>query len=563
MQKRSQILEAFKTKEFDLIIVGGGVVGAGVAQDAASRGLSVALVEKDDFASGTSSRTTKLIHGGLRYLEQFQFRLTRELCQERGLLEQLAPHMVRDFSFVLPVRKGKTFFGLKADIGLTLYDILSINAAGVRRHERLSKKAVLSAVPSLSPEGVQGALRFHDCITDDSRIVMEVLKSADKYGAHCLNYMEAVNFEGTEEHIAAVICKDRISGEEIRIKGKACVNAAGVWTDRLLKQIKSDWKDKVAPAKGTHIMLPLSCFETSTALFLPTDDGRYVFVVPWQKTLMVGTTDLAYEGPLENPKPTEEEIAYLISVLNSYSAHSNSNAASPGKRPVERKDVIASWAGLRPLVLAEGEETKNISREHLLFTGPMGIIGLIGGKLTNYRMLAIHLTDMVLDKLKARQADVPALPAKTGSIMLGGWEDKSDYLTSSAKVLSQARKLALDPASIEHIIATYGKDALKILQLVEEQPALVERICPDFPPIMAEVAFVVENELAECLVDILARRIRLAFLHHRQCIAAAPKVAKLVAKYKPGFDNDRIAKEIENLVGTLYENQALYAANIS
>lgn len=552
MKKRSQILEEIKSREFDLIIIGGGVVGAGVAQDAASRGLTVLLVEKDDFSSGTSSRTTKLIHGGLRYLEQMQFRLTRELCQERGLLEQLAPHMVKDFSFVMPISNGNKFFGLKAEVGLSVYDILSINARGVRRHERLGKKATLAAAPSLSDKRVTASLRFHDCITDDSRIVIEVLKSATSHGAICINYMEAVEFikDENEGLVSAVVCQDRVSGETLTIKAKACVNATGVWSDKLLKQIDPDWKDKCKPAKGTHIMLPLSCFETTTALFLPTPDGRYVFVVPWQKALMVGTTDTEYEGPLDNPVPTAAEIDYLLGILNSY------NKAKDTSRAVCRNDVIAAWCGLRPLVSSTEEDgkTSNLSREHLLFTGPSGIIGLIGGKLTNYRILSIHITDLVLDQLKRRQSGAfdagKVGPACTDKIMLGSWENHTDYLTSSAQISSRGRKLGLDPATIEHITATFGKDALTVLDIAEANPSLAERICPDFPPIMAEIPFVVENEMAMSLEDILSRRIRLGFVHQGQCMAAAPKVAAVVAPIA-GWDASRVSIELGHLESSL------------
>ncbi len=543
MQRRSQVLSQIENREFDLLIIGGGVVGVGVAQDAASRGLSVLLVEKADFASGTSSRTNKLIHGGLRQLEpfQFQFRLTRELCRERDLLEQLAPHMVRDFSFLLPISRGKTFFGLKAELGLTLYDLLSINARAVRRHERLSRKAALKAAPSLSEQVVQAALRFHDCITDDARIVMEVLKSAVGLGALAINYVEAKEFETEDGKIKSVRCQDRISGNTIEVNCKACVNASGVWSDKLFKQIDPSWLNRVATAKGTHIMLPLSAFETNTALYLPTQDGRYVFVVPWQKALMVGTTDSPYDGPLDNPQPTEEEITYLLSVLNSYSKKG---------RTLARSDVIAAWSGLRPLISESGasDATKNLSREHLLFTGPAGIIGLLGGKLTNYLTLSMQIVDRAIEQLKKREPDLGTrLKApQTGRIMLGGWQNKDDYLTSSAQISSYGRKLGLDPATIEHLSATYGKDALKIMETAEAEPKLKERICPDFPPLMAEVPFVTENEMAESLEDILSRRIRLAFLHHKQCLEAAPKVARLVAEAQ-GWDNTRIAGEIANL----------------
>ncbi|CAN5297390.1 glycerol-3-phosphate dehydrogenase [soil metagenome] len=560
MKSRSQVLETVSEREFDLVIIGGGIVGAGVAQDAASRGLSVLLIEKDDFASGTSSRTTKLIHGGLRYLEQLQFRLTRELCQERGLLETLAPHMVRDFSFMLPITKGKRFFGLKADVGLTLYDLLSINARGVRTHQRLNRKETLGAAPSLNASVVSGGLRFHDCITDDSRVVMEVIKSACEFGAQAVNYIEAVDFKTKDGKIEAIVCRDRFNGQELIVRSRACINATGVWSDILLKQLDPTWTSKVQPAKGTHIMLPLSCFETNTALFLPTKDGRYVFVVPWQKALMVGTTDIGYEGPLDNPVATGEEVDYLLGILNSYRKSGNKTSADG---QLTRSDVIATWAGLRPLVGGEhdgsksetadknGEQTATISREHLLFEGPYGVIGLIGGKLTNYRMLAIHVVDMALKQLVNQDSKYHDFKhSKTDKIMLGGWSDKTDFLNTTAQISAQARKLSLDPATIDHLIATYGKDALKVIELVDQTPALSERICPDFPPIMAEVPYCLNNEMAISLEDILSRRIRLGFVHQGQCLEAAPKVARLIQNLSY-WDSQRAAIELNQFEKSL------------
>ena len=567
MKSRSQVLQIAAEREFDLVIIGGGIVGAGVAQDAASRGLSVLLIEKDDFASGTSSRTTKLIHGGLRYLEQLQFRLTRELCQERGLLETLAPHMVRDFSFMLPITKGKKFFGLKADVGLTLYDLLSINARGVRTHQRLNRKETMGAAPSLNASLVSGGLRFHDCITDDSRVVMEVIKSACEFGAIAVNYLEAVDFKIKDGRIEAIVCRDRCNGQDLIVRTRSCINATGVWSDILLRQLDPTWSNKVQPAKGTHIMLPLSCFETSTALFLPTNDGRYVFVVPWQKALMVGTTDIGYEGPLDNPVATGEEVDYLLGILNSYRKSGNKN--NPDAQ-LTRADVIATWAGLRPLVGGEhdgssgnnpdqngsknskdSEETATISREHLLFEGPYGVIGLIGGKLTNYRMLAIHVVDMALKQLVNQDSKYHGFKqSKTDKIMLGGWSDKTDFLTSTAQISAQSRKLSLDPATIDHLIATYGKDALKVIELVEQTPALSERICPDFPPIMAEVPYCLNNEMAISLEDILSRRIRLGFVHQGQCLESAPKVARLIQNLSY-WDSQRAAIELDQFERSL------------
>lgn len=546
MINRSQALEEAQQREFDLVVIGGGVAGAGVAQDAASRGLSVLIIEKDDFASGSSSRTTKLIDGGLRYLEQMQFGLTRELCQERGLLEQLAPHMVRDFSFVLPVVKDKKFFGLKAQLGLTIYDLLSINARGVRSHERLGKKAALQAAPSLSEEMISGALRFHDCITDDARLVLEIIKSATTRGAAAINYLEAKGFEQIDGQVRKVLVRDRLGGRELSFDCRSCVNATGVWSDILLEQIEPGWQKRSTPVKGTHIMLPLSAFETNNALFLPTPDGGYVFVVPWQKALMVGTTDNAYDGPLDNPQPNLEEIDYLLSVLNSYTRQRTIG------RQLEREDIIAAWSGLRPLISGLADGTNSLSREHALFTGPGGLITIIGGQLTNYRLLAQQVVNTVTANLKKQTPGqyLSLSACRTAEMMLGGWQNKQDYLTSTAQIAAHGRKLGLDPATLVHITESYGKDALTVLDIVEASPHLAERICPDFPPIMAEAMFVIQHEMAISLEDILSRRIRLGFVHREQCLTAAPKVARLVAPTLL-WDNARIAHELGHLAQNL------------
>lgn len=549
MQSRNQALAAIKDKTFDVAVIGGGIVGAGIAQNAASRGLSVILIDKSDFSSGTSSKTTKLIHGGLRYLEQFQFRLSKELCHERSLLEQLAPHLVKDFSFVMPIQDGKRTFGIKADIGLTIYDVLSWNIGTPRRHQRLKPKDVIAAAPSLAAGKVKGGLRFHDCITDDSRLVMEVLKSAESLGAVAINYLSAQSFEFDDNRISGILCRDRFSGQDLKISCGTCINATGVWSDGLMNKLDPHWKPRVHPAKGVHIMVRSSAFDTNTALFMPTSDGRFVFAIPWQRALLIGTTDTNYEGSLDNPLATEEEIQYLLDVVNTYGRDD---------RKLTRDHVIASWAGLRPLVSnnALGDtsdvQTKELSREHLIFEGKGGIVGLIGGKLTNYRILAEHAVDRAIAKLPHSQVS-SLRPSETYKIMLGGWTDKDDYLTTSAEISARARRFSIEPASIDHILASYGKDALKIIELVEKDPYLNKRICADFPQIMAEVVFSVKNEMAICLEDILFRRLRLGLVHQRQCLEATNKVARCVQSVL-GWDENRTAAEIQAVTQVLEEH---------
>lgn len=551
MKSRSQVLEEASQREFDLVIIGGGVTGAGVAQDAASRGLSVLLIEKDDFASGTSSRTTKLIDGGLKYLQQLQIRTSRELCLERAVLEQLAPHMVRDFSFVLPITLDKRGFALKAELALTAYDLLGVTARGIRRHERLGKKAAVEAAPSLASEVVGGAFRYHDCITDDARLVIEILKSASSSGAITINYLEAKSFEQSDGQVSKVHVRDRLDGRELTIACRSCVNATGVWSDKLLEQIEPTWQKRSTVVKSTHIMLPQSAFDTTTALYLPANDGRYLFVVPWQKALMVGTTDSAYQGPLDNPKPTVEEIDYLLAVLNSYARKKN------GKL-LEREDVIASWSGLRPHFGVTTANKDYAAKNHSIFTGPGGLISAIGGELTSYRLIAQQVVDTVTAQLKKQMPGQyhNLKPSQTGQTMLGGWQDKQDYLTSTAQIAARGRKLGLEPATLVHITESYGKDALEVLDIVEAAPHLAERICPDFPPILAEPLFVIQHEMAISLEDILSRRIRLGFVHREQCLTAAPKVARLVAPAL-AWDHARIAHELGHLAQNLATNFAV------
>ncbi len=547
MKPRSQAVEAASKIEFDLAVVGGGIVGAGIAQDAASRGLSVILLEKRDFASGTSSKTTKLIHGGLRYLEQLHFGLTRQLLHERALLEKLAPHMVRDFSFVLPILKQNRFFGFKAGLGLTLYDFLAMDVIKDHRHTRLSPREVLESAPGLNHEEIVGGLRFHDCITDDARLVMEVVKSACQEGALAINYMEVTGFRVEAGRLVAIKCHDCYAGGDMEIRAKAYVNAAGIWSDKLMQMLDPAWHPRCSPAKGIHIMVPQSAFETNTALFLPTRDGRYVFVVPWQRAVMIGTTDTGYRGDNDNPLANVDEVDYLIEVVNTYA----------GTSRITRNDVIATWAGLRPLVGSppsqSGKATGNVSREHLIYVGPYKVVGLLGGKLTNYRIMS----DQVLMKVfeEHPQLAAQAKPGRTARIMLGGFSDKQDYLTATAHIAARARKLSIEPATLDHLIASYGKDADQVLTVVENDPQLAERVCPDFPPIMAEIPFSIVNESAMLLEDLLFRRMRMGLVHQGQCLDAIPKVARLV-KVCLGWDEARAQIEIENTRSIINEHMA-------
>lgn len=529
MRDRAESLQAARANKFDLVIIGGGITGAGVAQNAAARGLSVLVIEKSDFGSGTSSKTTKLIHGGLRYLEQFHFNLTRQLCEERERLKRLAPHLVKDFSFVLPFTKDNTFFNIKAAAGLTLYDLLTMSAGRGQSHAYLSAQKLASASPALSQSRVAGGMKFHDAITDDTRMVLTVLKAACHKGAVAINYVEARGFEQENERISAVRCHDRFSGEEFIVPCKICVNATGVWSDTVSNKLERQEKKRITPSKGTHIIVPASSFETNCALFLPTKDHRFVFVVPWQHAMMIGTTDILYKGDIDHPRASNDEISYLLSVVNGYT-----------DRKLSTDDVRGTFAGLRPLVNLSGEDDSNtsgMSREHEIFLSTGRLINIAGGKLTSYRLMAEELMNrlVALNGLNTRAA-------ATDVQMLGGWKSKDDFLAQSSAIETKAKKLSIDPATIEHLISNFGSEAKEVVDLVEKQPSLNERICSDFPPIYAEVAYSVVNEMAVSLQDMLLRRTRLGLLNQKQCMQAAPRVAEMMAKILDWDERRKLAE---------------------
>jgi glycerol-3-phosphate dehydrogenase len=558
MKTRTQTLELACFRDFDLIVVGGGIVGAGIAQDASCRGLSVLLIEKDDFAAGTSGRTNKLVHGNLPYLEQWFRPSTRQIYQERALLEHLAPHLIRDFSFVMPVLKGKSFQALKTRIGLTFFDFMAAQPNGLPKHTIVSAREVVESAPALSGLNILEGLKFSDAITDDSRLVLEIIKSACANGAHAINYLEAKSFTIEEGKVRGVLCRDRYSGQEVQLRAKTCVDATGIGSDNLLQLIDPTWQGRYKTGKSVCFMLPPSSFETNTALILSQGGEKSIFVVPWQRALLVGSTEPIFSAK-STSVPNEDEIDYLLKGLNEYNM----------QRVLNRSDVISAWAGTFPLLgktddsqlLKNSPLTKlanmasSLSPQHKtswdyqIVEGPCTIISAIGGSLANYRIMGSD----VVDKLVAKHPELsrPELTtSRSRRTMLGGWASKEEFLTLTAIISTRARKHGIEPATIDHLICNYGNDANLVLDYVEKEPQLSQRICPDFAPIMAEIPYCIVFEMAVSLEDILCRRIRLGMLHRRQCLEAAPRVAELVQEIS-GWDNLRVQAELYALANAL------------
>lgn len=525
---------SLSTQQFDLIVVGGGITGAGIAQDAASRGLKCLLVEMGDFASGTSSKSTKLIHGGLRYLENLQFRVTLESVRERQLQQKLAPHMVWSLPFVIPKYRSRRLKTIKMGLGLWLYDLMAAGCGNLKWHRSISRDEVLAACPGIKSEGLTGGYVYYDCRTDDARHTLAVIQSAIEHGALAFNYTRVVGFSKEAGRIAGVEVVDTLAGDSaprIPIRGRVVVNATGVWTQSTteLGGIESDVE--VVPAKGIHITLDRNRLPIKSAMIVPSvRDRRFCFAIPWYDCVVVGTTDTAYSGSLSHVAVEPDEVSYLIEALN---------AQFPASR-ISAADVTGSYAGLRPLVKAKGaRSTADISREHRLEESAGGLVSISGGKLTTYRRMAIEVVDLASERIGGR-----AGACQTGKLMLGGWEQGDDVDGIMLVYARMAEDLGLPAETAAYLPSVYGKRTTAVLDLVRADGKLAEPLAPGHPQIAAQVVYAVQAEGARTVDDVLARRMRLAITNRQAALSAAEKVAALMAPAL-GWGDARLKQELD------------------
>jgi len=481
-------LDRLEHERFDLLVIGGGITGAGVALDAASRGLKVALVERDDFASGTSSRSSKLVHGGLRYVAQYQFKVTREASEERYRLQRLAPNLVRSVPFILPVYGGLKETA-KLTAGLWLYDVLAA-LRNTHLHRRLTVDELHDMVPTLTTTGLDGGFVYYDCRTDDARLTVEVLKAAASFGAVIVNHAEVQGFLKEGRRICGIGVTDELGGRTMEVRSRTVVAAVGVWLDSLLRQDDRRAPSVVRPAKGVHLVLPEERIgNRGSALTLQTSrDHRITFVIPWMHRTIVGTTDTDYDGDLVQPRATSSDVEYLLEALT---------RAFPGQ-DLSADDVLTVQAGLRPLINIPGSRTASISREDHVLEGESGLISIAGGKLTTYRRMARKVIDLVAKRLAEQHFDRIG-PCRTGSIPIGGQSDQP---------LPDLEGLPVDQR--DHLVHLYGTQAVEVARLAGSSSALSERLVDDLPQVAAQVVYAVRNEMALTLSDILIRRLRLA-----------------------------------------------------
>jgi glycerol-3-phosphate dehydrogenase len=475
---------------FDVLVIGGGITGVGIALDAAARGFSVALVEKADFGSGTSGRSSRLVHGGIRYLEHREIGLVHECLRERKILLRLAPHLVRPVPMYLLADSShdKALYA----VGLAGYDLLALGR-NVGLHRSVSAAQVKDAVPGFA--GNTGGYRYSECQTDDARLTIEVARTAHAFGALLANHARADGLVGGAR-VAGAIVTDTLSGERLEVQARVTVNAAGVWADHI-RGLAAGAVQQMRPSKGVHLVFAPAAIQTRVAFVIPSaaKDGRSVFLVPWEDRVYAGTTDTPYAGDLDDPAVNPADLEYIVSAVSQN---------FPG---VTEHDVVASWAGLRPLLATAGGRrevtTQDLSRRHAIFADPPGLLTITGGKLTTYRAMAEELVDRIAVGIR------PARRCQTRHIPLGLHGSAAEALSLAR---AQAARLQLLPTAAERLVQRYGDDWREAIRLIEADPSLGEPVIDGLPVLKVEVYLARSREMALTDEDVFVRRTRLTTL---------------------------------------------------
>lgn len=525
---READVERLGAESFDVVVVGGGSVGAGTALDAASRGLKVALVEARDYASGTSSRSTKLAHGGVRYLEaavknldRGQYGLVREALAERGNLLRNAPHLSRPLPIFTPAYRWRELPYYY--VGLKLYDLLAGRRSTLPGARLLGRRAAERLFPRLNPAGLRGGVVYYDGQFDDARLNVALVQSARERGAAVANYVEATALKKEGGRIAGIVARDALTGKTFEVRGKAVINATGPGVDRLRRLDAPAAKAMLAASSGTHLVLPKRFTPPDVGLLIPkTSDGRVLFVLPWQGKTLVGTTDNPAEAAAD-PKPARADVDYILETMGRYYA----------QKPT-RADVLSQWTGLRPLVVGDASRTTaQLSRDHAVEVADSGLISVAGGKWTTYRRIAEDVVDRALLPAGLQP---PFARSRTKDLPVAGAEG---YGPGLAQSLGREHGLEADVAA--HLAETYGSRAPNVAKLAAARGA---RLAPGHPYIEAEVLYAVQVESARSVADVVERRLRLGFLDRRAELAALPRVAALMGEAL-GWDAARQARELE------------------
>jgi glycerol-3-phosphate dehydrogenase len=525
-EERRTALSALAGTELDVLVVGGGVTGAGTALDAVTRGLSVGLVEQRDWASGTSSRSSKLIHGGLRYLEMLDFALVREALKERGLLvERLAPHLVRPVPFLYPLT-GHAWERVYAGSGVALYDAMSYTSGhgrGLPPHRHLTRKHAMRIAPSLKKSALVGAIQYYDAQVDDARFVATLVRSAASFGALTANRTRVIGFLREGERVTGAVVRDEEGGEQFEIRARQVVNATGVWTDETQAMVGERGKFHVTASKGVHLVVPKDRIQSASGIILRTEKS-VLFVIPWGRHWIIGTTDTAWTLDKAHPAASATDIDYVLGHVNRVLT-----------TELTREDVEGVYAGLRPLLSGESEETSKLSREHVVAHAAPGLVVVAGGKYTTYRVMAADAVDAAVHGLdrglpKSCTDNVPLLGAEGYQAL---WNGRARLAAASG----------LHVARIEHLLRRYGSLAEEVLDLIEKDRSLAQPLQGAEDYLRAEVVYAVSHEGAIHLEDVLARRTRVSFETFDRGVGSARPAAELMAGTL-GWDSERIEREI-------------------
>jgi glycerol-3-phosphate dehydrogenase len=490
---------------WDIVIIGGGATGAGIAVDAASRGYDVVLLEQHDFGKGTSSRSTKLVHGGVRYLEQGNIALVMEALKERGLLRQNAPHLVSNLAFVVPNYDWweAPFYGL----GLKIYNALA-GKYGFGTSEILTREETLARLPTIKTDGLRGGVVYYDGQFDDTRLLINLMETAAEQGATVINYVRVVAItKGADGFIDGVVAEDQETGQQWTIPARVVINATGAFSDAVRRLAEPDAPTLIAPSQGIHLVFHHSFLAGESAIMVPhTSDGRVMFAIPWHRHTLVGTTDTPIETPTLEPRPLDDEIAFILETASQYLL----------KAPT-RDDVLSVFVGIRPLVRSgDSKLTAALSRDHTIHFDASGLLTTTGGKWTTYRNMAEHTVDQAADFLRLAER-----PCVTRTLNIHGFHSSADKFGT---------------------LSVYGSDALGIQELMRDTPSLATALHAQLPYTGAEVVWAVRHEMARTVEDVLARRTRALFLNARAAVAMAPEVARLMAG-ELGWDDARQAAE--------------------
>jgi len=548
---RNTTIEQLKGDHFDLLVIGGGITGAGIALDAASRGMKVALLEKRDFASGTSSKSTKLIHGGLRYLKQFEIGLVREVGKERAIVHKLAPHLVRSEKMLLPLIKGGTYGGFATSIGLMVYDFLA-GVKGTDKRVMLNKRQTLEKEPLLQSQSdiLKGGGYYAEYRTDDARLTIENIKAAVEFGAVCLNYVKVEDFLYKNGQVSGVKCTDVDTADSFEVNTTHIISAAGPWVDRLRKKDESLKGKRLFLSKGAHIVVPHERFPLRQSVYFDVPDGRMMFAIPRNRATYVGTTDTEYNGSLNDIPIYQEDINYILDSTNSMFPDLN----------LKEEDIESSWAGLRPLIHEEGKSASEMSRKDEIFESDTGLISIAGGKLTGYRKMAERVVDLVSERFDDQQQSA-LKGCHTQKLPLAGGAFKSgaEVRSYEEKISREIASLGLLPHYAQYLVANYGKQTEMVLGKMQSYNDDAETALAK-----AECWYCIHHELALHPLDYLNRRSGRLYFNLPGIEAILPAVIEAFRQYLHWEDDKarQMKQEVEQAVydASHFEAEAEVAA---